>query len=284
MKRFILAIVLVLAFCVDSWAINLRPYMQTPPEVQVFAKRVITDGGIVVDLEYCQKYTRLSKQLIIWDNMKFLGDANMGVQLDATGVSVQKLYDLSGNNNDATQATVGNQPVWTKNVQGGRAGMVFDGTKWMGHTYSAGAIPISMYGIASRSADNNYQIIVDYTSVGAILHGLGANTAGDTNWASFYEAWQSSSYSIKNTFRIITIIERSGTDIDLITNGNVETKSPPGYSTEGSNERRNIGSVDNGRIQNFYGSILTLGAIATTITTSQRTAIERHLNAYYAIY
>ena len=45
MKSFIFAIVLVLAFGANSWAINLRPYMQTPPEVQMFAKRVIEDGG-----------------------------------------------------------------------------------------------------------------------------------------------------------------------------------------------------------------------------------------------
>jgi len=291
MKRFIFAIVLVLAFCVDSWAINLRPYMQTPPEVQVFAKRVIEDGGKVVDLEFCQKYTRLSKQLIIWSNGKFVGDANMGVKLNS-GVSVQTLYDLSGNNNDATQGTADNQPVWTANVQGGRYGMVFDGvdddlvctsnaslniteaiTILMGikvESFTAG----KYMGLFDKSvtttswqsymvADTHLVQLELYGTTGGPLTGTGAIVAGAATLLNL-------NYDGANSFIYI--------------NGGLDNSEASTGSIGVSAQDLWIGTIDQSADNFFHGAITTKAILDVALTTAQRTATEAFLNAYYTIY
>ena len=296
MKRFILAIVLVLAFCADSFALNLRPYMQTPPEVQVFAKRVIEDGGIVVDLEYCQKYTRLSKQLIIWSNGKFVGDANMGVKLNS-GVSVQTLYDLSGNNNDATQATVGNQPVWTAGVQGGRAGMVFDGTDDVLRTDSPvlSATNITVMAIASLvSFTGNYKarLMSQITNVGAWILTLGFATAAQTRDPfALVESGSVGAFSkspIEYAFNTTLLLDMThdGTNLTLYINGSEKDQDAAIGTMDASALVMSIGDIDLGWGTRNYSNIkYEFGAcFSTALTTAQRTATEAFLNAYYSIY
>jgi len=129
MKRLILSIILtvLLAFPCHAMMSPVPMGQMTDPAVETFCKRVQDDGGTVVDHESASKLVKLIKQSGVWGNVKFLADANFAVKLNS-GVSVQTLYDLSGNNNDATQATVDKQPVWTAGVQNGKYGMSFDGT------------------------------------------------------------------------------------------------------------------------------------------------------------
>ena len=294
MKRFILAIILTLAFCAsDCFALNLRPYMQTPPEVQTFAKRVIEDGGKVVDLEYAQKLTRLVKQLDIWGNGKFLGDGNLGVKLNS-GVSVQTLYDLSGNNNDATSGvTVNNQPVWTKNVQGGRAGLVFDGanTQRMDvsnesmfdftDTFSIVVIyrsqktvPIPYPTLLSKGL---YQVSGWYLECG---YSLGGNLEASTG--SVHKTLVSE--HTDSTFALSSFISNSGS-ANAYLNGAFKN-SLESFTSLPNDLVLQIGYYSGGTSTNdFNGIVGSILLLDTALTTAQRTALETFIgHSYYAIY
>jgi len=276
MKSFIFAIVLVLAFCVDSWAINLRPYMQTPPEVQVFAKRVIEDGGQVVDLEYAQKLTRLAKQLDTWSNVKFLGDANFAYKSGVT-TTVAKLYDLSGNNSDAVQATAAYQPVWTANVQNGKAGVVFTvaSTHTLLHNLSFGANS-TFVALASRNGGSGWVSIIS-----CALDPIMATTLTSNNWGTYQGAEISTSYSIDGSFKLMINVLRAVNDLDLVTNGTVENKVT-GSSWVSSG--RSLGSGQPLFAYYLNGTIIEVIMFNIALTTAQRTALESFVNAYYSIY
>jgi len=292
MKRFIFAIILVLAFCADSFALNLRPYMQTPPEVQVFAKRVIEDGGQIVDLEFCQKYTRLSKQLLTWSNGKFVGDANMGVKLDASGVSVQTLYDLSGNNNDAVQATVGNQPVWTQNVQGGRAGLVFDGINDILIT----ANTISISGNTPRTLQLCFLIDPitihphvfgwgDQASLNTMFKIIVTSPAGSTGtWTLWGRGggndWETAISVTAGAF-MNHVITYDGATADWFRNGLSSGTSNHVWITTATTAEIGKGAIEGAP---FTGKVLTSSIFNAALTTAQRTALESFVDAYYSIY
>uniref|UniRef100_A0A6H1ZJS0 Lectin/glucanase superfamily protein n=1 Tax=viral metagenome TaxID=1070528 RepID=A0A6H1ZJS0_9ZZZZ len=281
MKRFILAVIIItLAFSADCFALNLRPYMQTPPEVQVFAKRVIEDGGKVVDLEYCQKYTRLSKQLIVWSNGKFVGDANMGVKLNS-GVSVQTLYDLSGNNNDATSGvTVNNQPVWTKNVQGGRAGMVFDGNDVLKKTLGAAIEnPSTVIFIGKQTATNSaYKVGFDGITTNR-RNLISYNTGVNGNLMLFAGASLISGFNVINVPLLLTAIFNGASsdflkDGSSIVSGNCGAQGIDGIS---------VGD-DWDTAYPWIGSIDSIIVFNIALNSAQRQACENFVNAYYSIY
>ena len=290
MKRFILAIILVLAFGADSLALNLRPYMQTPPEVQTFCKRVLDDGGTVVDVEYMDKTVKLLKQLGVWSNVKFLGDANMAYKSGVT-TTVAKLYDLSGNNNDAVQATGANQPVWTAGAKSGKAGLVFDGTNdYLSSSYtytgsetgfsflfvaSPGAAQSSLEGFFSpgrSAADIRWFFIIGSSAV----DGLGwAGTAGEVHLGA--EAVGANVFKVRSYLKSSTVwnVWSNGSQVSTNT---ADTSMPnAGAFTQ------YIGAEDS--IQYFLsGTILTTIMLDVILTLSQRIAIETFLNAYYSIY
>jgi len=288
MKRFILAIVLVLAFGANSWAINLRPYMQTPPEVQVFAKRVIEDGGQVVDLEFCQKYTRLAKQLLTWDSGKFVGDANMGVKLNS-GVSVQTLYDLSGNNNDAVQATPANQPVWTAGVQNGRAGMVFDGTNDLLTRSTFGLSgSLSIIAVAMSNLTNDLESIVSDgggATDGYTLDrtGVGQNTF---KWWAYDGDWLGvASATVTSGVHFLVSATHDSANMNIyINSGAPNTQAQGGMiqSTTAMAIGRHAATDEARRYLN--GDECHLSIFDTNLTTAQRQALENFCNAYYSIY
>jgi len=259
--------------------------MQTPPEVQVFAKRVIEDGGIVVDLEYCQKYTRLSKQLIIWSNGKFLGDANFAVKLNGSGVT--KFYDLSGNNNDATQGTVANQPIWTANQQNGRAGLVFDGG---GDTLVISDNALLQFGTGSFSCVAGFNV--------PWFAGLTSHTIVSKNYTGF-EMWRYNDttaflayiggtgnppggVNVTSDVMHLGVLTRNIDQCTLYADGVAGT--PSTNSTNVSNVGTNV--YLGARINNLYltGKIYFQMVFNIALTTAQRTALETFVNAYYSIY
>uniref|UniRef100_A0A6M3JYA1 Lectin/glucanase superfamily protein n=1 Tax=viral metagenome TaxID=1070528 RepID=A0A6M3JYA1_9ZZZZ len=298
--RFILAILIVFfsSNCFAFWTKGT----DTAPEVQTFCKRVLDDGGTVVDIEYMDKTVKLLKQLGIWSNVKFLGDANFAVKLDASGVSVQKLYDLSGNNNDAVQATVGNQPVWTAAVQGGRAGMVFDGTSDF-ISFSPADIASDLLGSVllnfSLSSSAGYRNLFTAVEASTAIHYL-----------QFYGSWNSSgTFTINQSEN--DVVDRVGGNtaivstpqiVHVISNGTAYTIWVNGVSQSltvlsGANTGDWFGDItlentvtlgagyDSGAASNFSAETLfTVAIFNTALTTTQRTAIETFINQYYQIY
>lgn len=94
------------------------------PETITQQRRIIADGGTVVNLTWMNNVIRTMKAMGIYGNAKLLTDANFGVKKDGSG-AVSKLYDISGNNNDAVQATGTSQPIWS--LVNGRGVITYDG-------------------------------------------------------------------------------------------------------------------------------------------------------------
>lgn len=94
------------------------------PETITQQRRIIADGGTVVNPTWMNNVIRTMKAMGIYGNAKLLTDANFGVKKDGSG-AVSKLYDISGNNNDAVQATGTSQPIWS--LVNGRGVITYDG-------------------------------------------------------------------------------------------------------------------------------------------------------------
>ena len=86
--------------------------------------RILADGGTIINWWYMNKVIETYKMLGIYGNCKLLLDANFAVKKDSSGL-VSKLYDISGNNNDATQITGSRQPIWT--LVNGKGTIAYDG-------------------------------------------------------------------------------------------------------------------------------------------------------------
>lgn len=81
------------------------------PETINYETRVLTDGGIVVDIEAVNNAILDAKVNGYYDSLSFWGAYNYGVKKNANN-KVTKLYDLSPNNNDATQSDTAHSPTW----------------------------------------------------------------------------------------------------------------------------------------------------------------------------
>lgn len=90
--------------------------------------RIEANGGTVIDLEWIDLVISTLKTLGIYSNCKLLTDANFGIKKDITG-AVSKLYDISGNNNDAVQTTGASQPIWS--LINGRGVINYVGSKFL---------------------------------------------------------------------------------------------------------------------------------------------------------
>lgn len=105
---------------------NTAP-LQSETTTQI--NRIVADGGVIIDRVFLNNSIYALKQLGIYGNAKLLTDANFGVKKDGSG-TVSKLYDISGNNNDAMQATGASQPIW--GLVGGKGVITYDGVNnWL---------------------------------------------------------------------------------------------------------------------------------------------------------
>jgi len=272
--RFILAILIVF-FSTDCSAFWTKG-TDTAPEVQTFCKRVLDDGGKVIDIEYMDKTVKLLKQLGVWSSVKFLADANFAYKSGVT-TTVAKLYDLSGNNSDAVQGTVVNQPVWTANLQNGKAGVVFTAASphTLLHNLSFGANS-TFVALASRNGGSGYKSIISCT-----LDPIMATTVTSANWGTYQNVEISTSYSIDGSFKLMINVLRAVNDIDLVTNGTVENKVT---GSSWINSGKSLGSGQPAFQYFLNGTIIEVIMFNIALTTVQRTAIERMINSYYSIY
>ncbi len=94
------------------------------PETMTQCRRIVADSGVIIDQKYMDRTIRTLKAQGIYSSCKFLGDANFAVKKDGSN-AVSTFYDISGNNNDDTQATGSKQPIWSS------IGLTFDGTDFL---------------------------------------------------------------------------------------------------------------------------------------------------------
>jgi len=252
------------------------------PETIVQRNRIVADGGTVVDIKYIDRTLRLLKGASSYSRCKFLGDANMGVKLNGSGVT--KLYDLSGNNNDATQGTVANQPVWTANVQGGRAGIVFDGNDTLiTPTVAVGAADFTMGLLVKRSATpdvNDGLLGAPANYAGLLMQDSSGFSVGKSGVAT----GSSVAYAIPQAFVSVLANVTTGTTADIYINGSFIGTSTDASNYTLGNRLFNIGCAGSIADLPLTGTIINSFAYSGSLTTAQRTAIERFLNAYFSIY
>lgn len=109
-------------------------YTRLEPETLAYTARVIADGGEIIsqfDIDQAYKFLKrdgLNLANLCWHSSQF------GLIKDGSN-AVSKLYDISSNNWDATQATGGLQPLWVADQQNGKAVLRFDGTNVIGRDW-----------------------------------------------------------------------------------------------------------------------------------------------------
>lgn len=275
---------------------RLQNPTSTDADAETQIRRIEADGGKVVDAAWLRLVIGTLKAQGIYTSCKFLGDANFAFK-NAGDNKVSKLYDISGNNNDAVQATAGNQPIWTANVQNGRAGLVFDGVDDYLATAASvvGGTSITALGVGSlTSFTGNY--------TGHLINQFNTNDS-TSNWRLSLGAY--SGVQKRDPFFSI-VIDSSATysfsPIEIAFN----TCMLLGGTHDGSlcTFYKNGAQIDQdaaiGTMNNIAGLPLYIGregggfysnikyesgmVFSTALTTAQRTAIEAFANAYYSIY
>jgi len=126
------------------------------PDTLIQKARIESDGGTVINLALMDGSIKILKSLGIYGNAKLLTDANWGVKKDGSG-AVSKLYDISGNNNDAIQATGASQPIWS--LVGGK-GVI---------TYSNKYLTIPFINLSTLSYTILSKVNPSSTNVGTII-------------------------------------------------------------------------------------------------------------------
>ena len=255
------------------------------PETMTQCRRIIADGGTIIDQKYMDRVIRTLKAQGIYTSCKFLADANFAVKKDGSN-AVSTLYDISGNNNDAVQATGAAQPIWTAAQQNGKAGLVFDGSS-SNLTSAAFA--------SALSRPNTLIAVAKFTPVGTTarifmdgilvtnrqqLYYSGSVTretlyAGSSATSSASGSAGSETRLLVGTFNgVSSNLWSRGSQI--ITNGNAGTHTMTGVT---------LGGDYNATAVNILNGWLAIGIVLNTaLTTAQRQSLEGLLNSYYAIY
>lgn len=267
------------------------------PDALVQIARIVADGGTIVDRPWLCSIIRSLKVLGIYSSCKFLADANFGVKKDGAG-AVSKLYDISGNNNDAVQATGANQPIWSVGVQNGKAGLLFNGTSSIldgtsGLVDSGGAACTVIAGIKSLDLTGSNSIIEmgnAHTNLDDYYMILSANGA-------VYQSNIANDRSTANgTISINTFYE-----IAWVLTGGAFSTSNPAFFVNGASKASTQGigtdtptiNPTKFRIGAYYfvpasqfmdGYINWVYTFNIALSTAQRQAMENLLNSYYAIY
>lgn len=196
--------------------------------------------------------------------------------LSDTGSDASVWPDLSGNGRNATQSDAAKRPAIVTGALNGRQVRRFDGVNdCFSHPLSIGANPCSVFIVAKRNGGTNLQHLFAAQAPNTGLSAyVMARSVASPNWHTYFQAQQTSSYSLDGQWRSIALIVNSGTSIAMITDGNVQNFSPSGYFTDGI-DRRWIGA-ENGSIP-FIGDIAEILVFPTALSTSNRQAVESYL-------
>lgn len=254
--------------------IPLPPWIAMQPETITQKNRIESDGGTVIDLPWMNRVISNLKAQGIYTSCKLLTDANFGVKKNPSTGAVSKLYDISGNNNDAVQAAGANQPVWS--LVNGRGVITYDGVNdelvWGNkdygttHSFYAGvsqAVSGDKVWIGTVGNPNNY--VFDYVT----------NT-----WKYTTPESVSSSSDIFSTAWRSMLIVRNNTSVKFYKNGGAI-----GTSTLSANNSLIVGKI--GYDISLYrpkGSMRWLLIFSTALSDSNRQILESLFNSYYSIY
>lgn len=221
--------------------------------------------------------------LVLWLDASYITGFN-------DGDSVTTWSDLSGNGNDATQATASKRPVYKVNIINGRPVVRFDGTDDF-MAAPTGARPPTSYTVFIVAAINNlvpatyYRLIATLDSGGNV--GLALMRQGDNNtWRHTWGTGVTTSDVEGGTVVVsvfdIVIGTHNGTTSSLFENGSsVGTPISSAYS-QGTNDVE-VGSTSGGTIGFLNGDIAAIGIYTSSLSTTDRQRIERYLGSRYGI-
>ena len=263
------------------------------PETIIQRNRIVADGGTIVDLKWMDRVIRMMKGAGVYGSAKFIGDANMGVKKDGGTGAVSTLYDISGNNNDATQATGTKQPIWTAAQQNGKAAVIFDGSDdFLQITYQWANSAFHVLSAIKQTTAKEYPAIISESSgTDNGYLALGFDAAATHKVAISKTGLATSSSDLTNTINTTSLLEYFSTGIvagavtvtsaqNTIVNGS--DLSLTGLSTASTTT---IAMSKGGSADVMEGLVISLMLFSgITLTANQRTALGLLINNYYAIY
>ena len=136
--------------------IIINPYRFSDPDAVAQAARIVADGGTVIDFAFMNLVISTMKSMGIYSSCKLLTEANFGVKKDGSTGAVSKLYDISGNNNDAIGTGTG-QPIWS--LSGGKGVITYDGVN---DYLNCGkpVIPVNNFSILTASKSSVINVVM----------------------------------------------------------------------------------------------------------------------------
>lgn len=156
---------------------------------------------------------------------------------------------------------------------------VFDGVDdILVHTISLGGNPATLFSVV-KATNSAFGFVVaaqaPNTPLSAhAISGLVSNASDD--WYTFFSAENDSLHKL-DTWKTISVVARSGTDIDLVTDGAVVTVVGSGYYTDAV-DRRAMGGTGAG--QNFAGRITEVIFAPSALAGSDWTRIENYSSGF----
>lgn len=269
------------------------------PETMTQCRRIVADGGTIVDQRYMDRIIRTMKAQGIYTSAKYIGDANIAVKKDGSN-AVSTLYDISGNNNDAVQATGSKQPIWTAAQQNGKPGLVFDGVDDYLETganvdLSGAMSALCLFTTPNSDPDGAGQFLLSndpVNVVGAqlfITHKQYTNRMSVDYYNGGYRYATTTETCEKNLTYLLSAVRDNGlatSTTAIWKNGTAQTVTMTGaYAVGETANHLFIGGLSRTLTGYFWKKgILNVSIFNTNITTAQRQAMENVLNNYYAIY
>lgn len=272
MKKLFLVFILLL-ISVPAFG-HPTSYRHLEPEALAYNARVINDGGTVVDSFWLNVFIRTAKEYSAYSTFQFIGDPNWGYKNVGSGAS-SKWYDISGNNNDATQATGTRQPTWTPSSIGARPAFVLNNGAAQG------------FGIGALSAITTATcfFVVYYDSGSPSAHGTIISNSG-RSVGIWLDSGSNGRIACNGDFEYSTVThaQRSlflltASNGYLYFNGILDSSSA---YTPSALTIVNIGTDAFGN--NWDGNFGTFAIGTSVLNTQQQNAIQRVINSYYAIY
>lgn len=248
--------------------------------------RIEGDGGTIIDLVYMNTAIKTAKGLAGYASLKLLSDTNFAIRI--VGSKIDKIYDISGNNNDLVQTTDSARPGYS--VVGGKTLATYGTDIFMAIPYTSLNMLSSQTWIGAGKTTNNASC------------NPAARDNGSTSRNFSWEAGSQNPYFItgasavganagiqltNNVAGIFSARFTSGSKVEGWLNG--VTGTPVNTANVSINDVTldySIGARYTGAsVANpFPGQIYSFFAYSSAITNAERITMEGVINAYYTIY
>jgi hypothetical protein len=202
---------------------------------------------------------------------------------------VTKLYDLSDNDYDASQATITTMPEWRANQKNGRATLYFDGVDdELSHAASLvgdSTLVAVAYGVSG--GQTNARAIVGASNASEVLQAIWSRRDSDA-WGTYLGADKLSSYTVYGTWRLMMDLNdgvNSNPSIDHLYTNNETVEDVSGTSRySDANDRRKIGAASAADSAWFNGQIADVVLFASQIGATPITNMKTLQNTKWSIY